>query len=778
MFNIDAIDIHDLLDAIPCAGTTYTEWAEVGMALKEEGYPLELWDQWSATDPARYKAGECARKWRTFRGASGASPVAGGTIYQMAVERGYRPPKDDEEGFVFGWDDNVSLSGIVRPEYVDHKDVSHKGDWDPVREMTRYLETLFERSDYVGYVVDSYENEKKKFIPANKGVYSRTAGELLDELAKCKGDTTRVFGTPSPQGGAWIRFNPLDGHGVGNTNVTAYRYALVECDDMDIGLQRGMYEELQLPIKLMVHSGGKSLHAIVKIDADDAAEYRKRVDYLYKVCKDNGLIIDTQNRNPSRLSRLPGVMRDGKRQYIVSGECGQPTWSAWVEYIAAVKDDLPDTDSLADQWDHMPPLAEELIEGVLRKGHKMLLAGPSKAGKSFLQIELAICIAEGKPWLGWPCAQGRVMYVNLELDKASCFHRFKDVYEAMGFAPDNIRNIDIWNLRGKTVPMDKLAPMLIRRAKKHDYVAIIIDPIYKVLTGDENSASEMAKFCNQFDKICAEIECATIYCHHHSKGLQGGKVSMDRASGSGVFARDPDAQVDMIELPLSDAALAQKRFSADIEAIERWIHEHYPAWNILEAMGDYSNVDEAFTNTVTYLADHVALTSLDRDIIAQNLRDVIDAADSSTGTVTAWRLEGTLREFPKFPPKNVWFDYPRHTLDDSGVLADIKPESDKPAWQKKERKKKPKSDPDEMNNQDILEAAFAGLEMTMDDPDEGVEIARLVDAVEHAGYKFKADTPMSSRKRTVGTWIKKAGSGFIKDEKGIVRRGENRVKTG
>lgn len=88
----------------------------------------------------------------------------------------------------------------------------------------------------------------------------------------------------------------------------------------------------------------------------------------------------------------------------------------------------------------------------------MLISGPSKAGKSFLQIELCIAIAEGKKWLQWHCAQGRVMYVNLELDRASCLHRFKDVYEAMGFTPDNLQNIDIWNLRGKSVPMDKLAP--------------------------------------------------------------------------------------------------------------------------------------------------------------------------------------------------------------------------------------------------------------------------------------------------------------------------------
>ena len=99
-------------------------------------------------------------------------------------------------------------------------------------------------------------------------------------------------------------------------------------------------------------------------------------------------------------------------------------------------------------------------------------------------------------------------------------------------------NLDIWNLRGKSTPMDKLAPKLIQEGQvKKDYIAIIVDPIYKVITGDENSADQMAHFCNQFDKVCTELRCAVIYCHHHSKGGQGAKKSMDRASGSGVFAR-------------------------------------------------------------------------------------------------------------------------------------------------------------------------------------------------------------------------------------------------
>ena len=164
--------------------------------------------------------------------------------------------------------------------------------------------------------------------------------------------------------------------------------------------------------------------------------------------------------------------------------------------------------------------------------------------------------------MGWKCAKGRVLYVNLELDRPSCLHRFKDVYDALGWSPDHLKNIDIWNLRGRSIPMDKLAPRLIRRAAKKNYEAIIIDPIYKVITGDENSADQMANFCNQFDKVCTELGCAVIYCHHHSKGSQGGKKSMDRASGSGVFARDPDALLDLIELEPTDALLKQEENKA------------------------------------------------------------------------------------------------------------------------------------------------------------------------------------------------------------------------
>ena len=108
--------------------------------------------------------------------------------------------------------------------------------------------------------------------------------------------------------------------------MTEFRYALVESDAMDLEQQNAIIRELELPVACLVFSGKKSLHAIVRVEAADYSEYRKRVEYLYDICKKNGLIIDTQNKNPSRLSRLPGVIRSGRKQYIIDTNIVKSSW--------------------------------------------------------------------------------------------------------------------------------------------------------------------------------------------------------------------------------------------------------------------------------------------------------------------------------------------------------------------------------------------------------------------------------------------------------------------
>lgn len=715
------MDLLNVMEYIDPAELDYQGWVNVGMALQQEGYPCSVWDSWSQRDPARYHAGECGRKWRSFRGAS--TPVTGGTIIQMAREFGWTP----DPGHELAWDDAISRDGVVvDSNWVEGKEVEEPDRWDPVHDLIQYLETLFDSTENVGYVTNSFEKDGK-YMPT-KGNWDRTAGQLIEELSHCQGDIGNVLGDYNPEVGAWIRFNPLDGNGVRNENVTEFRYALVESDSMEIEKQNAIIRELELPVACLVHSGKKSLHAIVRIDAADYGEYRKRVDYLYEVCEKNGLKIDKQNRNPSRLSRMPGVLRAGNKQFLVDTNIGKRDWNEWHEWIESVNDDLPEPESMADAWDHLPDLADPLIEGVLRKGHKMLVAGPSKAGKSFALIELCIAIAEGRKWLSWQCSKGRVMYVNLELDRASCLHRFRDVYAASGIRPEHLDNLDIWNLRGKSVPMDKLTPKLIRRAARKDYLAVVIDPIYKVITGDENSADQMANFCNQFDKVCTELGCAVIYCHHHSKGAQGGKRSMDRASGSGVFARDPDALLDLIELETTDDLMKQQEDRAVCNACMAYLNAHYEDWE-----DDISQDD---------MLSPVRMLEFTQKRAKDGLLDkMVEEARKKARKRTAWRIEGTLREFPKFEPVNLWFDYPIHQIDQVGVLQDIQPDTEIPPWKKGADRNKKNAKDRKNDRKKALEEAVEngnfGDEPSVNDVAEymGVSDRTVRDRIkEHGGY--------------------------------------------
>lgn len=743
MMDENKFDLIPLLDYIDPSILTYQEWVNVGMALKHEGYTAIDWDNWSQAD-SRYKKGECFKKWDTFK-EEALSTVTGATITQMAKDNGWQSSNYNGESYELDWNDEIDRDyQIIDKNWVESKEIREPSNWQPVQELIKFLETIFESTDLVGYVTSTYpiETDNGTIYKPTQGNYDRTAGQLIQELQKNPNDIGAVFGDYKEQAGAWIRFNPLDGKGVKNDNVTDFRYALVESDSMDLGKQYALFKELELPIATLTHSGHKSLHAIVKVDAKDYQEYRKRVDYIYQVCKKNGLDIDTQNRNPSRLSRMPGVTRNGHKQFLIDTEIGKTNYEEWYQWIEDLNDDLPDPETLADEWNNMPELAPELIHGVLRQGHKMLIAGPSKAGKSFALIEMSIAIAEGTKWLDWQCEKGKVLYVNLELDRPSALHRFKDVYQALGLQPNNIKNIDIWNLRGKTVPMDKLAPKLIRRSLKKNYQAVIIDPIYKVLTGDENSADQMAHFTNQFDKVATELECSVIYCHHHSKGAQGGKKSMDRASGSGVFARDPDALIDLVELELTEDIIKQRTDQAIAKLYQSALQQHaldYYQQNVgLDDLESRYQMQQHFEKAIPDV------------LIRQPYNQQANQIEKQIKNITGWRVEGTLREFAKFKPVNMWFNYPIHSVDNTGVLADIQLEDNSPAWKKNLNSKKA--------NDRKKKLASERFKTAMEILFDGTNPVELADIVE---YFSTNDKPVSEK--TIRRWAKNSDDFVVKN---------------
>lgn len=667
----DTDTIHECLRQLRAGSLDHGEMLVVAAVVKQHGMPLSEFKRWFAQSK-QVNDSVMATQWNSLE-ANHPAPVKIGSLVKLCRDHGGKVDtrkRKEDPGHELEWDaiigggrDSDSDTPGVDPEWVESHDMPREPEeWNPAEELRRYIAALFANEEHVGYTVDAFRTAEGRWQPL-KGSFNRTAGQLLEALANCGADLGSVVGDWKPEAGAWIRFNPLDGQDAKDGNVTEHRYALVESDSLPIEKQYDIYVELELPIAAMVMSGGKSLHAIVRIDAPDKAEYRKRVDYLYSVCKKSGLDIDHQNRNPSRLSRMPGATRGGRRQWLVAVNTGKSNWTEWREWIEAVNDDLPDIISMADVWDNLPPLSPAIIEGLLREGHKMLLSGPSKAGKSYMLMQLCIAIAEGRKWLGWFCRQGRVLYVNLELDNVSALHRIKDLYTLTRIKPGNISNIEIWNLRGKAIPMDQLAPKLIRRAIKRGYTAIVIDPLYKIITGDENAADQMAKFCNQFDRVCHELKCAVIYCHHHSKGSQGQKQAHDRASGSGVFARDPDALIDLIELDIDASRRKVISNKWECAAIAAALDIQVQGWR------DECPQDDAL------VADKLARWA-EANGHGELVREVRPGAVAKAEHTSGWRVEGILREFAPFPPVRMFFTHPCHIMDTDGALEDAKAEGE------------------------------------------------------------------------------------------------------
>lgn len=603
--------IYSALQSIDVADLTHDEWVQVGMALKDAGADVLVWDEWSRND-ARYHAGECKRLWEnSFNGCD--NPVKAGSIIKMARDRGWSGKRAGHE---LDWNDEIQYDGRSFSHSADQltRDISSNADdWNPVQDLIRYLSTIFDPNDKVNFVTDEVrQDEDGKWKPAGTGHSDRTASQLIASLTESPDDITDTICSYEPDAGAWIRINPVDENGVKDKNITKYRYVLVESDSLPVNEQYRLFLKYHLPIAALVYSGGKSLHAIVHIDADEIDDhdeslrvYHERVTKLYDYLRKRGIEIDEQNKNPARLSRMPGVWRGEKQQRLIATDIGSMSWQDWENYVNGSIDDLPKVISLKDYYDNPPALAEEIINGVLRMGHKMLIAGPSKSGKSFALIELCVCFASGTPWLGRSCRQGRVLYINFEIDSRSCIQRFIKICHALRIPDGSVENVDIWNLRGHAHPLDEMAPKIITAAKEHQYIAIIIDPIYKVITGDENNATDMSFFCSCFDQISDATGCAVIYCHHYAKGDASVKKAMDRPSGSGVFARDPDAQITISELDMTT---------------------------------DFANHER----------------------------------EPEDRFASAWRCEFTLREFAPLDPVNVWFKYPLHVVDDTDKLSKLK----------------------------------------------------------------------------------------------------------
>lgn len=628
------IDLRPLLDMIPANDMTREQWISVGMALKEENYPVSVWDKWSASDTScnkegvpRYHPGECERKWNGFNGGSGGRVVTGAYIVELAKQYGWVPGSSAR----YAGPVPVSTTPApVRKAQMVKRDLDKlpppldtdkrvPEDMPPQDQIRAFLQNVFKPGEHFDLIKKPVWKERTDKpgkwdpLPDKTGIHERD-----DEIdLACH-----------PQSGVWFRVNPVKfppvskGKAIANEDISAFRHVLVECDDWPTEQQIEVYRRLRVPASSITDSGNHSAHALIKINAESGNEYGERVNLLYDILESFGLPLDRANRNSSRMSRMPGFKRGDREQKLLYLDTGLSSFEEWLDFIRdfdraneatqekEVSTTLPDAlediplpsdsdlppmpmqedpipeDSLeAKKLRHKGKFLREftgknrpkeppvVIDGLLRHGGVMMLSGPSKLGKTFSLIELGLIMAHGDSWLGRKCTRSKVAYLDFEINEESGECRIDDVRDRRNYFDDDAYSDNFYyiNFFGDTLTPEELVEYACDvYNNEFRFDVLVVDPIYYVLQGNENDANDVKHLVSHLRKICRQCNCSVVFSHHHSKGGKSGVSAADRASGSGVWARDADCIVDMVELEVSDtvkAALVESGKCTELDTV-------------------------------------------------------------------------------------------------------------------------------------------------------------------------------------------------------------------
>lgn len=474
--------------------------------------------------------------------------VSGAFIFNKAYEYGWEPEHDEIESRAFDWDEEIVVGGGAPQEPKPEADVPT----EPAEQLIAYFEAVYKPSDTVYIANRTSDDGEKAWVDG----YSENVGTLIDGLKKCNGDIGAVLGDPIDEG-MCIVVNPTNGKGRKMRDLASFNNVILESDEQTIEEFMAAAEKLQIPMLAATFSGNRSVHAVARVDAKDNKEHAQRRRLYLEAFASLGITLDMAAMTASQVTRLPGIMRHGVEQKLLSVNPNAISFEQWQKlYEKATDEPRIQTPWTQVQSQTPPPRKPVLVEDMLRRGHIGLISGKAKLGKTWSAIQLAVAVATGGEWFGRKCEKGDVLFIDPEVDPASLDNRFNRVCEALDIDRAEVdRHVSRWSLRG-TLTTDGLPPTIADIA--HDitmsgqqFALVIIDSCSCFLcgeAGDENSSVAVRQFFSWVGRIAQSTGAAVFLVHHQGKGNVGDRDAADRARGSSVWVDAPDLILTLTEL--------------------------------------------------------------------------------------------------------------------------------------------------------------------------------------------------------------------------------------
>ena len=190
-----------------------------------------------------------------------------------------------------------------------------------------------------------------------------------------------------------------------------------------------------------------------------------------------------------------------------------------------------------------PPLPDQIILDAFDKGDKVAIIGGSKQKKSLFFLQLLLCLATARNFLGLSVPKVRkVLMVQFEIQPNHYHRRTKMVGAALGISDAELGdNLHIINARGLGLTASDVGGNICQVALDMGIEVVAFDPLYKLMEWGENGPADFRPILSAFDRLAEQTGAAVLYVHHDPKGESGDRNLQDRGSGSNILSRDYDA---------------------------------------------------------------------------------------------------------------------------------------------------------------------------------------------------------------------------------------------
>lgn len=397
---------------------------------------------------------------------------------------------------------------------------------DPLPDGARTLLTAAFQPGEAIRIAQAVTNEDGREQPKDAGI-TLTREEWIKKLDGAGGDINRILKT-SDKNGIFCCLNPFKAGGSRDSDVTAFRHALLEFDNISQHEQWGIIQASGIPCTAVISSGGKSIHAWVRVDAADRREFDDRVKALYDHFAEYKP--DIKNKNPSRFSRLAGCERGARRQELLAVGIGAESFSQW---LAEKETDGIGTLTTIDDLRTFDPAADPTVllgNRWICRGGSCLLIGPSGVGKSSLMMQLCVHWAIGQACFGI-AAHGplKIMVIQAENDLGDLAEMMQGVTNGSGI----MYGSDEWNLlksnlifiRDNTHTSEAFVHAVRRLIDRHKPNLVVFDPLLSFIGADISKQEVCGQFLRNWLGPIAEATGVAWLCVHHT-----GKPSTDPKS--------------------------------------------------------------------------------------------------------------------------------------------------------------------------------------------------------------------------------------------------------